>query len=223
MSVTSRHQRGISLIEVLVGLAIGLIVAFAIITLFSSTTTSSQLIIEKGKLDRDLHHIMDSIVTDIHRAGYSATAATTSNAFMASGVDITVSDATGADLGTSPGTCVTFAYDNNADGALQADDEEFGFRLQNNIIQFRAPGNTFSCAAPATNWTNLTDSNVIVITAFTVTKSNVAIDTDGSGPNTHTINYRTLTIAITGHLTSTPTITKTITRTIKLYNNKYLP
>src|SRR3989338_4895764 len=217
----SQHkQAGLSILEVIVALAISAIVASAILTLLSQTLISSARVVQTGKLDGELNSLMDLMVRDIQRAGYWANAQTSNtNPFMSSVNDITVNGA---------GNCVIFTYDRNNDGAVATiasgtDDEHYGFRLDGNAIQYRPPGAAFDCAAASNDWQNVTDSNVLTITAFTVTKTNVAVDIDGTDAGTDTTNFRTITLTIAGYLTNDSSVTKTITRTIKVDNNKYVP
>lgn len=211
MLVSRKKQHGISLIEILVGLSIGMIIAIAVLGIFTISIDGSQRILGTGKLERDLNAIMDGIVADIQRTGYWSNATNSStNPFYASGTDITTNAAA---------NCVTFAYDRDQDGTV-SDSDKFGYRLGTNAIQFRPTGSTFDCAAATNNWANLTDPNSIIITAFTTTLTTVPVN-PSSG--TDTTNYRTLTITISGYLKNNSTTTKTITRTIKVYNNKYSP
>lgn len=211
MLISKKKQRGISLIEILVGLGISIIVAVAVLGIFTASIDGSQRILGTGKLERDLNAIMDGIVADVQRTGYWSNATSSkTNPFYASGTDITTNGAA---------NCVTFAYDRSQDGTV-SDSNKFGYRLGTNAIQFRPTGSTFDCSAATNNWANLTDPNSIIITAFTTTLTTVPIN-PASG--TDTTNYRTLTLTISGYLKNNSATTKTITRTIKLYNNKYSP
>jgi len=172
-------------------------------------------------LDRELQTITDIMANDIERAGYWKNANTGSNnPFMQTGTtDIAINAAQ---------NCILFTYDSNGDGSLPAisvayDDERYGYRLDDGAIQFRPYGAAFDCAAAHNNWTDLTRPSEMTITAFIVALNNKAVDIDGSGPGTNTIHYRTITMTISGQLTSDSNVKKTITRTIKVYNNKYVP
>ena len=207
-----KKQHGVSLIEILIGLSISMIIAVAVLGIFTNTIDGSQRILYSGKLERDLNAIMDSIVADVQRTGYWANATSSStNPFYASGTDITTNVAA---------NCVTFAYDRNNDGSV-SDSDQFGYRLGTSAIQFRPTGSTFACSAAAGNWVDFTDPNTIIITAFTTTLNNIPVDIDGSGSGTDATYYRTLTLTLSAYLKNDSTTTKTITRTIKLYNNKY--
>lgn len=207
--IPQKNQRGASLVEILVGLAISMVVVIAVLGVFTSTFTASERVLEHGKLDRDLSSIMDIMVADIQRAGYwsNATNSGAANPFM-----------TGTnDINTATPTCITFTYDSANDGIVD-DTDKFGYRLTNGAIQFRPLGSTFDCAAG--NWSNLSDLDAITVTTFNVTSTNVPISLSGS---TSTINQRSVTITITGNLTTATDNVRTVTRTINVNNNKFIP
>lgn len=201
-----KFQKGMSLIEVLVAMSMSLIIAVAVIGVFTTMLQSSQNIIEKGKLDRDLNTLMDIIVSDIQRAGYWANAS---------------SHYSNPSTTSSTTDCILFSYDRDTDGSI-ADSEKLGYRWNSSTqkIQVRGSGSTFSCAGP-TNWTDLTDPNVIQITAFSISVNTVPVAARTN--STDTTYYRTVTITISANLTTQPTVTKTLTRIIKVYNNDYQP
>lgn len=210
-----KNQRGISVIEVLVGFVIGVVIVSAIVGLFSTTITGSQQVLLKGKLDKELNATLDMIVTDVQRAGYWANATTSqTNPFTVTGSsDITVN---------ASNNCFTFTYDITGSGTVSTANEfGYGLNTATNTIMARplTAGADFSCATKS-GWVALTDSSVIQVTAFTVTLNTVPISPTGG---TDTTSYRTLTLTITGNLTNDSTLTATVTRTIKLYNNKYTP
>lgn len=208
-----KMQHGVAILEILIGFVISLVILGAVLALFSNTISTSHRILERGKLDRDLYAIMDIIVNDIQRAGYWSNATTTNNnPFMTSPNDITINGSN---------NCITFSYDTNANGTVD-DADEIGYGLSNGAIKFRQAGSTFNCAS-ISGWSNLTDPNVITVTAFTIAYTNQSVDIDGSNPGVATTNYRTVTITITANLTSSTSNTRTLTRTIKVYNNKYSP
>lgn len=232
MLILRAKQNGLTITELLIALTISMFVTLGILGAFSSSLFGSQQLLEKARLDRDLQVAMDMIVSDIQRAGYWSSASTTStvtaNPFMASTVDLVVNGTVttphpGITL-TSNGNCIMLAYDKDGGSTLQ-DDEEFGYQLRNNAIEYRPAGASFpaNCSPTPANWEQLTDPNFITVTAFTITKTNVATDIDSSGAGVDTVNNRTITITLTGQLANDSTTTKTITRTVNVSNNKYSP
>ncbi|HLB55759.1 MAG TPA: hypothetical protein VJK30_00310 [Coxiellaceae bacterium] len=211
IKLIKKTQRGAAILEILIGFIISLVILAAVLGLFSNTISTSGLILERGKLDRDLYVVMDTIVNDIQRAGYWSNATTTNNnPFMTSPNDIAISSG-----------CIKFTYDTNNNGTVD-DADQIGYGLSNGAIKFRQSAAIFNCSSIAT-WSNLTDPNVITVTAFTVMPINYPVDIDGSNPGTATTTYRTVYISITANLVTDPSNTRTITRTIKIYNNKYSP
>ena len=210
-----KKQSGLSIVEILIGLVISIIVAVAVLGVFTSTFNASDRVLQRGKLDRDLSAIMDIIANDVQRAGYwsNSTSSGATNPFMTGTNDITVNGSA---------NCLTFAYYNNNTSTTSTNvnaTDKFGYGISGGAIKFYQSGDTFDCSAVA-NWNSLSDTNSVTVTGFNVTSTNTPVAITGS---TSTINYRKITITITGNLTNSSTDTKTITRTINVYNNKYIP
>jgi prepilin peptidase dependent protein B len=216
-----KKQSGASIVDILIGLVLSIIVIAAVLGVFSSTFNASNRVMQRGKLDRDLSAIMDIIVSDIQRAGYWYTATTnamgSTNPFMTGTNNITVN---------ASSNCVTFSYNNtnstNDTNVAVGDTDQFGYGLSGNAIKFRQAGSTFNCSGVA-GWSNLSDTNAVTITGFTVASTNTAVDIDDTNPGIDTINFRKVTVTITGNLTSATDNTNTVSRTINVYNNKYIP
>jgi prepilin peptidase dependent protein B len=204
-------QRGVTLVELMIALAIAVVIIAAVMAVFITTVRHSRESLEQGRLNTELHRTIRIIARDIGRAGYWASATSSqTNPFTQSSTDLTVNGA---------GNCILLSYDNNGDGSLPAvnsgtDDERYGFRLISGAIQYRPVSATFSCTASAASWTNMTDPSLVTITAFSVT-----INTSSEPP----MEIRNVTISITGQLVSNTSITKTISQTVKVQNDKYAP
>ncbi len=216
-----KKMRGFTFTELMVALAINAILFAAITTIFVSNLDQYHRLLNRYRLDQDLQVAMNLMSTDIRRAGYWGNAdsdinsATNDNPFQASGTDITTN---------ASNTCILFTYDHDANGSLAAissttDDERYGYRLSGTTLQARPPGAAYDCSAAASAWENVTDPNVMTISAltFTINTSNVTV-----GPGTKGINIRTVTISITGNLVSDPTVTETLTNTIKVRNDEFV-
>lgn len=213
-----RKSLGFTLMELMLAVSVAMIIMAGTLAVFLAMIKQSRALLDVNRLDRDLNNAMSIMVTDIQRAGYWSLASTTkTNPFMLTGV---------TDIQIVGGNCILFSYDSSGNGLLPGlgigtDDERYGYRLSGGAIQFRPTGLlTYSCAAAANAWTNLTDPNVVTITALSFVLTNRAI-TIGSGPQT--TNIRQVTITITGQLVSDSTISKTISRVVRVYNDKYSP
>jgi prepilin-type N-terminal cleavage/methylation domain-containing protein len=226
MHITNRtylsRTNGLTLIELLIAMAINLLLLLALTSIFSSNVGHYNTINKTDMLNQQLQSAMQFMVNDIRRAGYWANASNdlgtgaNTNPYMAAATDVTIN-------GSS--NCILFSYDFNKDGSLPgiaagSDDERYGFRLQSSAVQARPPGAAFDCAATATAWENITDTNLVNVTAltFTLTSTTVPI---GSASNT--IRIRSIDITLTGQLVSDATVTKTLTEHVRIRNDKYVP
>ena len=72
----SRHrqsQRGLSIIELMVGVAVGLFVAGGAAKLFVDNLSNNRRMLVETRINQDLRAVMDIMVGDIRRAGYWTT------------------------------------------------------------------------------------------------------------------------------------------------------
>ncbi|MCY4754689.1 PilW family protein [Pelomonas aquatica] len=92
-----RCQDGLSLIELMVGMAIGAFIIVGVMYLFTADIQGNRKLIATTRVEQDLRNITDLITRDVRRAGYwgnsvlgtvaiGATAATTSNPYLISNV-----------------------------------------------------------------------------------------------------------------------------------------
>jgi prepilin peptidase dependent protein B len=171
-------QQGLSLIELMIGLVIGMIVIAGVMNIYLSTVVSSADTLKQSKLNQELTTLMSVMSSDIMRAGVTGTLNYTSpqsNAFnqvddtalevidsVASNTQVTFANsATG-------GSCVVYAYDRDLDGTVD-DSDVLGFRLNNGAVEMRQQGvgvNHDSCATADGTWLPVTDSRVITITTL---------------------------------------------------------
>lgn len=213
---------GFTLAELLVALALNVIVLAALISIFVTNLKHYRQILNTNRLHQQLQSAMDIMTSDIRRAGYWANASNdlnldqNNNPFMTGSTDITVG---------ASNTCILFTYDHNNNGSLPSisssyDDERYGYRLSGQTLQTRPWGATFSCAAAASSWENITDPNVVLITNLTFTLTTQTIST---GPGTAGITLRSVDISLTGQLANDSTVTKTITQHVRIRNDKFIP
>ena len=163
-----RLSLGMSIVELLIGIAIGLfILAGASAMLVSNVTNSRQLLIE-ARINQDLRATMDLVTRDLRRGGYwgNSLAGT-----LATG-SASVTQANPYSAVTSTGTQIDYAYtrDTTENNALDAGTEQFGFRLNKttNAIEMNVGG----------TWQTLTNTDILNIPAsgFTITPTETTID-----------------------------------------------
>jgi type IV pilus assembly protein PilW len=153
----ARPQRGLSMVELMVGVAIGLFVVAGATLVVSNQLGDNRRLMLETQIQQDLRAAADLIARDIRRAGYwgeaergvwhSAAASVDSNPYT--GLQ-------GVAHGT-PVSTVQFWYSRGAeDNALVDASEHSGFRLQNGVIQMYTGG----------AWQALTDGTTLRITNF---------------------------------------------------------
>lgn len=176
--IKRKHQRGVTLVELMVGMVVGLIVIAIVGTLFITTLGGSRDALQSMKLNQELRAAMDYIVSDVRRAGmWSGSAIATPdingnviNPFttrvVAGATDVSIHN-----FGTGARNCIVYSYDRL--GILPVNFPLFGFRLNNDgVLQALRQANitailggTEACAAAGVE--GLTDPNTVVVTALT--------------------------------------------------------
>lgn len=117
----------------------------------------------------------------------------------------------------TPGDCLMFAYDTNADGTYAAG-EFFGYRHDSaeQAVEIRTSGASSNTCASGGTWQNLTDELSVEITAFTVTENSpTAVTSSGLS-----VAVREFTISITGQLAADPDVVRTLQETIRIRNEQ---
>lgn len=172
-------QKGFTLVELMVGIVVGLIVIGGVIAVYMMVLTGSNLAIREARLNQELRVALAFITEDVRRAGFwrqaanvdfgSATMPDHPNIFANRNPDGTPI----RDIAIHGGDCIMFSYDASFEGA--EGQNVFGFRLENNAIQMLLDSTIATTAACSHNatWVNLSNPDVIVITGL-------SFDTGGS-------------------------------------------
>lgn len=188
-----RHtkQSGMTFVEVLVGMAIGVIVIGGAITIYTSSVRGGNEMLLAGKLNQEVGALMHVMMNDIRRAGYWAdmiTGVADENPFNQAGATtLVVRDDMTSNALQGPrgqGSCLTYAYDatylpGNIAGTIENADL-FGFRLNGTMVQMRQTGTVDgadcvggTCSSCANGiWLDVTDPDIIEITQLTFDLSN---------------------------------------------------
>jgi type IV pilus assembly protein PilW len=167
-----KTQRGITLIELMVGMVLGLLVTGIAIQMYISTLGITKQTTETIRLNQELRAVADLIVTDLRRAGYwSGASAGTTNPYSE-----LVSDGSGggAHVGVfNSGTCVVLAYENST---ASPNEHIYGYRVSGAVVQMLtvtsyASGSYADCGTPVGtgSWDDLTDSRAVQIESLTFT------------------------------------------------------
>jgi len=217
----ARVAAGLSLVEMLIGIAIGLfIVAGATLVLTTQLNDNRRLLLEV-QVQQDLRSAADIVTRELRRAGYSNTASqgvyTPSRPVARNGMT-----ALSTDVGGS-GSGLMFNYQRES-GA-----ENFGFKVDGGVIKTKLAGST--------GWQDLTDANTVRITDFTITPQNgpaVQVSCPKACPaptgalpaGTTAENYcwptfmvRDLVITIAGQAVSDPAVERSLRSIVRLRND----
>ena len=158
-------QRGLSLVELMVGIAVGLFVVAAATTLVANQLGDNRRLLLETQVQQDLRSAMDIVTRQLRRAG-AAPPTTVMAAMAASPVMGGASNPFGSiPLTTGTASQVEFSF-------YLDDDEQgpFGFKRENGVIKAQMRG-TGGAVAP--QWQDLTDPNTLKVTSFSITPRTV--------------------------------------------------
>jgi type IV pilus assembly protein PilW len=184
-----RRQQGFSIVELMIGVLVGLMMFAGAIHVYVSTIGSSDITMKATKLNQEMRAILHMIANDLRRAGYwsgSAAGVGATNPFTDNdlGHDLRIAHLTGPDTGS----CVTFTYNRNASEAgdnpallgvtamnapfddndvyaVKTNVEMFGYRLNGDKVQVLSDVHTaFDCDNGT--WADLNDNDVVTITSL---------------------------------------------------------
>jgi type IV pilus assembly protein PilW len=174
MPVTGQQQRGMTLVELMVGLAVGMIVVAGAVVMATSQIGDHKRLVLETQVQQDLRAAADMMLRDIRRAGAWASASSSvwapsntapiNNPYA--GMQVLANGAVTAAKGDE----VVYAYADSklnhaAPAVLPLDAEQHGFRLRNNRLEYRLGG----------SYQPLTDPAVLEVKEFLVTLNSQAV------------------------------------------------
>jgi prepilin peptidase dependent protein B len=208
------RQRGFTLVELMIALAVGLIVLAAIAALTVATVSANKSVLKSTRLDQELRAVMQVLTRDLRRVGYDG------NLNDGNAVPITITPETYAG---NANACVLYAYDRNDDGALttSSPDERFGFRFDPTLKAVEARSSNAACDA-STGWENITQEAAIEITSlqFVPNYRTVTIVINPVTGATRTAQVREIDIVLQGRLKDDPSVVRQIQETIRVRNDE---
>jgi len=153
-----RAERGLSLVELLVGVAIGLLAVAAAAMLAATQAREQRGAVHEARLMQELRSAVDLIGRDLRRAGARGDAAAGVWAAGASGVTANPYAAFAPAAAASDAASLRYSRDASENHALDTN-EEFGLRLAAGVVEMRIGSGS---------WQALTDSGTLVVTAFSL-------------------------------------------------------
>jgi Tfp pilus assembly protein PilW len=217
-SFQAAARRGLSIVELLVGVAVGLFVVAAATVLVSGQLGENRRLLLESQLQQDLRATSDIIARELRRSGSNLKdfelVATPASAATRN----TLAPATAA----SSGNQIDFRYQRSI-----FVDPEVGFRLQAGVIQTNLVS---SDPARPSGWQDLTDRNVVNVTAFTVTSTQdptqeVPCPTLCPGGGTACwpqVNVREFMVEISAQLTNAPEVRRSVRSRVRARNDEIL-
>lgn len=170
----SRPAPGFTIVELLVGLVVGLLVVMAAGAIYVTSVQAKAESLRGARLNQEVRGLLAGMAPDIRRAGYwgaavsggsAAALASSSGAshpFMGASSNLAIHD---------DGQCVLFSYDadRSGDGAVPAS-EVFGYRLApaGGAVEMLTPGtlSATNAGCEAGDWSPLTTADTAVIEAL---------------------------------------------------------
>lgn len=212
------RARGFSIVELLVGVAIGLIVTSSTVVLSSRSMASSRQLLAEIRVNQDLRAVADLVTRDLRRAGYWG------NAILGTQTTATGSVAASnpyAAVSTGVAGAVTYAFTRDAteNNALDGS-EQFGFRLQSGRVEMQTAQGA---------WQAVTDPDVLTITAFTITPAMTTLalghlcpTTCAPGaPNCPTVTVRRIDLLLRGQSVRDAALTRELRSSVRLRNDEF--
>jgi prepilin peptidase dependent protein B len=252
----SHKQRGFTLTELMITVVLGMAVISSILLSYLATYKGATNTLASSKLNQELTTVMELMVSDLRRAGYTASTDILSSP---GDNDFNVVDMTAIEVfnnmtsntqqtATGSGSCIVYSYDADKDGVVDSE-ELLGFRLSGSKVQMRTTGDAAdpdTCSSTNNTWNDLTDSNLIAVTALTFNLANTSClntsepdgvndDGDGStdeadeancyinvptaGSDEITVETREIFITLAGRLANDTFTSMTLSQSVRVRND----
>jgi len=202
-------QRGISLVELMVGIAVGLLVVASAAMLTSTQLTDNRRLLLETQVHQDLRAAADIVTRELRRASHWQWADRgiwTPDAVPQPNPYASVSPT------TAGATQVGYRYRRNS-----GEDGPFGFKLEGAALKTRMG---------EAGWQELTDPKTLRVTAFAVTPNHqtlvLACATPCGGvaePACPTLTVREFIVDITGQAVSDPAVQRSLRTVVRVRND----
>jgi prepilin peptidase dependent protein B len=215
-----RPARGLSIVELLIGTAVGLLVAAAMTKLYAFQLREQRALALEARLMEELGSAADLIARDLRRAGHWGDAGAAvwtpdtpprANPYAAFAPLAAASDA----------AAFSYSRDENENNAVD-DNERFGWRLREGAVELLLGGG---------HWQAATDASLIEISAFTLLPTVDEIDLSrlctqpceaaaaAAGTCPPRLQVRSLALRIAGHAVADARTTRAVETRIRLRND----
>lgn len=162
-------QSGYTLVELMIGLLVGLIVLSAVIYAFLATLRSSKDLLNSTRLNMEMSVLTGTISGELRRSGYWPVSSGTPSPYGASSSDLILYPS------ETNANCVIYSYFNDSGPASGARVDR-GFALVGGTI-LSGISSTGVVSCVTTGWEPLHSSSLVSVSGFSIT----CTDTAGSG------------------------------------------
>ncbi|MCW5633335.1 MAG: hypothetical protein KIT17_08350 [Rubrivivax sp.] len=224
MTCTARRgsrlvSRGLSLVELMVGIAVGLFVVAAATVMVSSQLGENRRLLLESQLQQDLRATSDIITRELRRAG-AARNAQNFVATPAAAAQFNAISATTPASGVHSPADITFRYERNA-----VEQGPWGFKLDNGVIKTQLVSSITGASA---GWQDLTDGTVMEVTQFSITINReppIEIACPKLCPSGNTscwplMYVRDFVVDISARLRSAPEVQRSVRSTVRARNEQ---
>lgn len=199
------RQKGLSIVELMITITLGLLLMAALTAVFSNTLGVNSRSLKLSQLHEEATAVMDLMIGELRRTGYRGDAAELvfdpANASTDFNNTVVVSQFGGEEANS----CILFSYDEDADGVHDGAAENFGFRVRDNQIQRRQA----SAGCDGGGWQNVTSAAMILVNDLDFTLTEQMIDL---------VNEQRVTVVMEVAMPADTDITRTMTSEVVIRN-----
>ncbi|NRF72325.1 hypothetical protein HLB44_35645 [Aquincola sp. S2] len=211
------RQRGLSIMELMIGATVGMIVMSGAVLLFAKNVSGSRMLLAETRLNQDLRNATDLLTRDLRRAGYWGNAILGTTAI---GVGSVTTQNPYSQV-TSPAAdevSYRFSRDAATDNNTLDNNEQFGFRIVDGALQMQV----------GSSWTDVTDKSSVTITELSVTPTVTQISLGdtcptvcGIGtPNCPTTTVRSFAVVLHGQSVRDANVQRSLRSTVRVRNDQ---
>ncbi|MBC7728699.1 MAG: hypothetical protein H7242_13990 [Microbacteriaceae bacterium] len=209
--------RGLSLVELMVGLVVSLIVVGGAISMMARMQATTWRLLYETRLNQDLRAAADVVARDLRRGGFWGNAILGT---LAVGVSSSVVQNPYAAPSNSSSDGVSYRFSRDATENNTLDDaERFGFRRQDGVLQMQTSNGV---------WQDLTDNKNLLLTALTITPTLTTLPLGSicskpcaaGTPNCPVSTVRSLAVTLTGQSVRDSTMVRSINLTVRMRNDE---
>ena len=211
------RELGLSIIELMVGIALALLIAAAATLLLGSSIGENRRLLIEARLTQDLRSASDLVARQTRRAGHWSAAATLGLWSASANALPNPYAAWTPDTGASDTIALSYSQDTNENNAVDSN-EQVGFRLRNGALEAQLGDR---------NWQALTDASMLIVTQLRVQPrvQSVSLETPcacvaGATCTAPAAQVRSVDIEISARAVNDASVLRTVRSTVRLRNDK---